>query len=151
MYRLFGEESREFALTLEVINACSYPDDAAAIQQILDEAVRTRQPYTYRRRIRRADGEWRTLEAHGEVRCDAAGQAVQLRGLMQDVTERVQAEQQLHQGQKLLRRTIDSSLDMVQVFEAVRDEQGAVVDFIWVLNNAAAQRQYGDVIGQRLR
>lgn len=150
MYRLFGEAPQAIEVTLAVIDARSHPDDVATVRQVLDEAVRTRQPYTYRRRIRRADGAWRTLEAHGEVRTDATGQAVQLRGLVQDVTERVQAEQQLHASHELLQRTIDSSLDMMQVFEAVRDEQGAVVDFTWVLNNDAAERVYGDVIGQRL-
>ena len=150
MYRLFGEAPQSFVPTMEFINARSHPDDAATVRQVLDEAARTKRPYTYRRRIRCAEGEWRTLEAHGEVRLDAAGQAVQLRGLVQDVTERVQAEQALHDSRQLLRRTIDSSLDMVQVFEAVRDEQGAVIDFTWVLNNAAAKQQYGNVIGQRL-
>ncbi|WP_354579120.1 PAS domain-containing protein [Hymenobacter sp. UYP22] len=150
LYRLFGEVPRAFEVTLEGIDARSHPDDVATVRQVLDEAVRTRQPYTYRRRIRRADGQWRTLEAHGEVRTDAAGNAVQLRGLVQDVTERVQAEQALHQSHQLLQRTIDSSLDLVQVFEAVRDEQGAVVDFVWVLNNAAAEQVYGNVLGRRL-
>lgn len=45
---------------------------------------------------------------------------------------------------------MDSSMDMIQVFEAVRDDQGAIVDFRWVLNNHAAERQFGDVIGERL-
>ncbi|UYZ59685.1 PAS domain S-box protein [Hymenobacter latericus] len=150
LYHLFGEEPQSFEVTLEVIDARSHPDDAAAVRQVLDQAVATRQPYTYRRRIRRTDGQWRTLEAHGEVRCDAAGTPTGLRGLVQDVTERVQAEQALQQNQALLRRSIDSSLDLVQVFEAVRDEQGQVVDFTWVLNNAAAEQVYGNVIGQRL-
>jgi len=150
MYRLFGEAPQAFEPTLEVIDARSHPDDAAQVRQVLDQAISTRQPYTYRRRIRRADGQWRTLEAHGEVICDAAGAPIKLRGLVQDVTERVQAEQALHQNQELLRRTVDSSLDLVQVFQAVRDEQGAIVDFTWVLNNAAAEQVYGDVIGQRL-
>ncbi len=150
MYRLFGEAPQAFEVTLEAIDARSHPADAATVRQVLDEAVRTRQPYAYRRRVRRADGAWRTLEAHGEVRCDATGQPVQLRGLVQDISERVQAEQARRAGHELLQRTIDSSLDLVQVFEAVRDEHGAVVDFIWVLNNAAAEQVYGDVIGQRL-
>jgi PAS domain S-box-containing protein len=150
LYRLFGEAPQAFEVTLEAIDARSHPADAATVRQVLDEAVRTRQPYSYRRRIQRTDGAWRTLEAHGEVRCDATGQPVQLRGLVQDITERVQAEQARRAGHELLQRTIDSSLDLVQVFEAVRDEQGAVVDFTWVLNNDAAEQVYGDVIGQRL-
>jgi len=150
LYQLFGEAPQAFEVTLDVIDARSHPADVAPVRRVLDEAVRARQPYTYRRRIRRADGAWRTLEAHGEVHCDATGRPVQLRGLVQDVTERVQAEQAQREGHELLRRTIDSSLDLVQVFEAVRDEQGTVVDFAWILNNEAAERVYGDVVGQRL-
>lgn len=150
MYRLFGEAPQAFVPTLEFIDSRSHPADANVVRQVLDEAVRTRQPYTYRRRIRRTDGQWRTLEAHGEVRCDATGNAVQLRGLVQDITERMQAEQELHANRELLRATIDSSLDMVQVFEAVRNEQGDVIDFSWVLNNTTAEQAYGNVIGQRL-
>jgi PAS domain S-box-containing protein len=150
LYRLFGEAPQAFEVTLDVLDARSHPDDVATVRQVLDEAIRDKQPYTYRRRIRRPDGAWRTLEAHGEVRTDATGQPVQLRGLVQDVTERVQAEQAQREGHELLQRTIDSSLDLVQVFEAVRDEQGTVVDFTWVLNNEAAERVYGDVVGQRL-
>lgn len=150
MYRLFGEAPQAFVPTAAFIDARSHPADAAAVRQVLAEALQARQPYTYRRRIARADGEQRILEAHGEVHCDETGQPRQLRGLVQDITERVRAEQALHHSRELLQRTIDSSLDMVQVFEAVRDAEGAVVDFTWVLNNAAAERRYGNVIGQRL-
>ncbi|OON65276.1 PAS domain S-box protein [Hymenobacter sp. CRA2] len=150
MFRLFGEAPQAFVPTLNFIDARSHPDDAAHVRQVLDQAVRTKQPYHYLRRIYWPTGEERTLEAHGNVVCDAAGTPVKLRGLVQDVTERQQAEQQRQQSHALLQATIDSSLDLVQVFEAVRDEQGQVVDFAWVLNNAAAERLYGDVIGQRL-
>lgn len=53
-------------------------------------------------------------------------------------------------AQKLLRATMDSSLDMIQVFEAVRNSQGDIIDFIWRLNNHAAQKIYGDVVGKSL-
>lgn len=51
---------------------------------------------------------------------------------------------------QLLRNTIDSNTDMVQVFKAVRDERGNIVDFIWILNNKASEQIYGDVIGKSL-
>lgn len=50
----------------------------------------------------------------------------------------------------LLRSTIDSSLDMIQVFKAVRNEHGEIVDFIWILNNKASEEIYGDVINKSL-
>ncbi|MEH3114351.1 PAS domain S-box protein [Pedobacter terrae] len=50
----------------------------------------------------------------------------------------------------LFRNTIDSSIDMIQVFKAVRNEHGDIVDFVWILNNKASENIYGDVIGKSL-
>lgn len=57
---------------------------------------------------------------------------------------------ELNRDQDILRNTIDSSLDMIQVFRAVRDDNGEIVDFIWVLNNKTSEKKYGDVIGKSL-
>lgn len=51
---------------------------------------------------------------------------------------------------ELLQATMDSSTDMIQVFEAIRDEAGRIVDFRWVLNNHTSARKYGDVCGESL-
>lgn len=51
---------------------------------------------------------------------------------------------------KLLKNTIDSSMDMIQVFKAVRDERGEIIDFEWILNNKTSEKFYGDVIGKSL-
>ncbi|WP_343624578.1 sensor histidine kinase [Flavobacterium lindanitolerans] len=61
-----------------------------------------------------------------------------------------QRNAELEKNRELLQATLDSSLDMVQVFEAVRDEKGKIIDFIWVLNNYTSETYYGDVIGQSL-
>ncbi|WP_138484587.1 PAS domain S-box protein [Dyadobacter bucti] len=57
---------------------------------------------------------------------------------------------ELEAARNLLRATLDASTDMIQVFEAVRDDQGAITDFIWKLNNHASEKIYGDVVGKRL-
>ena len=67
--------------------------------------------------------------------------------LEQEVQDRTQ---ELNTSRNLLQATMDASLDMIQVFKAVRNEQGELVDFTWVLNNQAAETIYGDVIGQHL-
>lgn len=50
----------------------------------------------------------------------------------------------------LLQATMDSSLDMIQVFVAVRDDRGEIVDFRWVLNNYRSESLYGEVRGESL-
>jgi len=89
-----------------------------------------------------------------------------------DVTERKRAEQaflaseekyraqlemevrqrtlELKQTEEFLQATLDSSLSVIQAFQAVRDAQGKIVDFIWLFNNKAAYHQNGDVIGKSL-
>jgi PAS domain-containing protein len=57
---------------------------------------------------------------------------------------------ELQQSRDLLQATMDSTLDMIQVFEAVRDEAGQLVDFRWLLNNRTSESQYGEVRGQSL-
>ncbi|TWR30935.1 PAS domain S-box protein [Mucilaginibacter pallidiroseus] len=55
-----------------------------------------------------------------------------------------------NENNELLRNTIDSSLDMIQVFRTVRDDKGEITDFVWILNNNASEKFYGDVIGKSL-
>jgi PAS domain S-box-containing protein len=57
---------------------------------------------------------------------------------------------ELQQSRDLLQATMDSTLDMIQVFEAVRDEAGHIVDFRWLLNNHTSVSRYGEVQGQSL-
>ncbi|MGI4874558.1 MAG: PAS domain-containing protein [Janthinobacterium lividum] len=95
LFRLFGEEPGAFVPDLVSINARSHPDDLGAVEQVVAQAIADHQRYYYRRRIYWPDGQLRTLEAHGQVECDAQGQPVRLLGLLQDVTAREQGAQEL--------------------------------------------------------
>lgn len=57
---------------------------------------------------------------------------------------------ELQASRDLLKATMDSSMDMIQVFEAVRDPAGEIVDFQWLLNNHTSESRYGEVRGQSL-
>ncbi|MFD2245035.1 PAS domain-containing sensor histidine kinase [Pontibacter ruber] len=69
---------------------------------------------------------------------------------LQDITAQKQAEEALKENHKLLLATLSSSLDMIQVFKAVRDENGKIIDFTWLLNNPKAENLYGNVVGKSL-
>ncbi|MDX5438658.1 MAG: PAS domain-containing protein, partial [Pontibacter sp.] len=81
---------------------------------------------------------------------DEQGQVQYIIHKVEDVTERRKAEHELKQSRELLQITVDSSLDMIQVFEAVRDESGEIIDFKWILNNKTSETIYGDVVGKSL-
>jgi len=51
---------------------------------------------------------------------------------------------------ELLRTTLDSSFDYLQVFKAVRDKHGKIIDFIWILNNRNLIEMIGDRVGKSL-
>lgn len=57
---------------------------------------------------------------------------------------------ELKQSKDLLQATLDSSPNMIQVFKAVRDNKGQIIDFIWILNNHTSEHLYGDVLNKRL-
>lgn len=67
-----------------------------------------------------------------------------------DIDQRKEAEMELLRIISILRTTFDSSLQIVQLFKAVRDEQDAIVDFEWVLTNKQWNDRWGPKTGKRL-
>ena len=71
-----------------------------------------------------------------------------------DITERRRTEQALRRSEERLRISQELSLDAFTILDSVRDETGAIVDFVWTyLNPKAAellQRPVENLIGQRL-
>ena len=66
------------------------------------------------------------------------------------ITNNKPARDELKNSQALLKATLDSSFDYIQVFEAVRDKRGKIIDFIWILNNRRLIEKQGDRVGKSL-
>jgi PAS domain S-box-containing protein len=69
------------------------PEDRPAVDAGFKAALADQSDWTFGCRIRRADGEIRDIMAAGTHRKDAAGIAVSIQGLVQDITERKRAEE----------------------------------------------------------
>ncbi|MCP1547980.1 PAS domain S-box-containing protein [Methylorubrum zatmanii] len=78
------------------------------------------------------------------LRESEAGFRAELERQVQERTAELQA------SRDLFKATMDSSMDMIQVFKAVRDSAGEIVDFRWLLNNHTSESRYGEVSGQSL-
>lgn len=149
-----------------------HPDDREGSARRYAEAVKAGKKLQQERRIRRKDGEYRWFVINASPLKDKSGKVVRMYASATDIHDRKQAEEtlrerelqyrarlenevrdrtvELHQNRALLQATLDSNMEMIQVFKAVRDEKGKIVDFIWVLNNVTSEQIYGDVIGKSL-
>jgi PAS domain S-box-containing protein len=78
-----------------------HPDDQVEAVRVWKDAVRDRQPMLTTHRVRRADGEYRHMEARAVPVLDAQGEVREWVGAHADVTDRIQAQEQLGQAQKL--------------------------------------------------
>ena len=70
----------------------------------------------------------------------------------ENITARKQMQEALRESQELLQTVFNATPDSLEVLRSVRDDAGQLLDFEWVLTNAAAHRllQRADLVGQRL-
>ncbi len=90
----FGETIEDFAHLI-------HPEDAARTVQTLEEALFNQENYVAEFRIVRPDDELRWVAHRGQGTYDETGHLVRIVGTVQDITERVQLEEQLRQSQKM--------------------------------------------------
>jgi PAS domain S-box-containing protein len=81
-----------------------YADDRDRMRRIYEGVVAGDDRYTAEFRIVRPDGELVWVEEIGQVERDAAGRRVSVAGIIQDITERKQAERALRESESRLRR-----------------------------------------------
>jgi PAS domain S-box-containing protein len=103
-------------LTLAEWLALVHPDDRGRVEQSVNSAIATAEPYHYEYRIRWPDGSIHWLEVHGLVEKDEQDRPMRLTGTMRDVTERKQVEDRLHTLYRL-RRDVNRVALLEQTYE----------------------------------
>jgi len=149
-----GIDAERFGGTAEEFFAAVHPDDRAAITVALDRTIGSGKPYETEYRAVWPDGSIHHIAARGRLARDAAGQPRWVDGLVWDITGRRQAEEALRESEERFRVAQELSPDGFTIFRPVRDNQGGIIDFTWVYENAAIARLNGTdpatVLGRRL-
>ncbi|WP_017717108.1 PAS domain S-box protein [Kamptonema formosum] len=122
--------------------------------QEMRQAIQEQRECSVKLRNYRKDGTlfWNQLSI-SPIR-DASGNVTQFVGVQTDITDRMRVEAELQQSQSHLAGVLNSSLDGVMAFSAVRNSCGNIIDFQWLLVNRAAEKIVGrtadDLVGKYL-
>lgn len=111
IYRIFGVNPAEFVPSVESYLALVHPED-------LDEVVESVSPpypaeFSFQHRIVREDGSIRTITCRSRILEGTATNAVRLFGTIQDITERVEAQETIQRLGKHNQAVLDSMTEAI--------------------------------------
>lgn len=139
LHRIYGSSPDTFVAAYEGFLAQVHPDDRKEVEQIVNQAYATGQPFEVTHRIIRSDGIVRTLHGRGQPVLDSLGNVVRMVGTGQDITEQKETETQLLEAQRRAReiaellRTANTSmtqtLDLPTVLEALLDYMAVLAPY----------------------
>jgi PAS domain S-box-containing protein len=122
LHRIYGIEPGTFGGTFSSFLERVHHDDLEFTKNVIFDAYRTHQPFTYDHRILLPDGTIRILHTRGDVVSDEHGKVVRMVGSCWDVTELRQATSRLERTISLLHAVIEATADGLLVV----DREGAV-------------------------
>lgn len=98
VYRILGRDPAQPKLSInEFIERHLHPDDAQRLQLLLAQSMRPGEHFHAVFRSRRGDSDWRWVEVSGRFLFDEAGAPTHLLGVIADISERKQLEDNLRQ------------------------------------------------------
>ncbi len=120
VYRIFGFQPRESAVTHEVFLDLTHPDDRAAVNAAYSNSLREgRDTYEIEHRVvRKHTQDVRYVYQKCEHVRDTSGRVVRSMGLVQDITDRKHAEE--------VKRSLEDRLNRAEKMEALGQLAGGV-------------------------
>jgi PAS domain S-box-containing protein len=104
---LFGSAAEPVSETHDAFLARVHPEDRRAIERALREALSRGTPLNLVFRYLRPNGQEGWIEAHAQIYSGTVGAAARLVGVVKDITERKQMEEQLEQAKVVFETTAE--------------------------------------------
>jgi len=115
LYRMAGIDPGTVVPTYAGAVELIHPDDRNRVDRVMQDALHSGQPFEFEHRMVRRSGEQAHLLARGQFVVDTAGTPVRLFGTIQDVTDRVLAEEHARASEERLRRAMLTFTDLRDV------------------------------------
>jgi PAS domain S-box-containing protein len=115
--RIFGYEEMLPEWNFELFLDHVHPGDRALVAEKFERSRRTGEECEFECRIIRADGEERWIWALGTTRRDAPGNRAHMFGLVNDITERKEAEEKIRRSEERFRLLFEQATDAALVHD----------------------------------
>jgi len=135
IFELFEIDPSRFGASYEAFLDAIHPDDRDAVDRAYSASLEDRQPYEVSHRLLMKDGRVKWVHQTCRTDFDAHGRPLRSIGVVQDVTEQMQAEDVLRQSEQRYRSLFE---DNHAVMLLIDPRSGAIVDA-----NPAACAWYG--------
>jgi len=152
--KLFGvPEGLAADATLEHYIASIHPGDLGEVKRLIALSIATRQPYRATYRVADPDNGYRWIAARGRVDFDADGTPLILAGVIIDITQQKEAQDQLRATQERYSKLISSIDEAFGIVQVLVDADGKPYDYRFEEVNAAMEKQSGlvDAAGKTIR
>jgi PAS domain S-box-containing protein len=117
-FRIFGYSPGQITPTRMVFFERIHPADQQRVREAVSKALSEKSPYRIEHRVRNSNGEEREVLEQGEVVLNPEGQAIGLRGVVLDVTDRKRQEAELLFKTSLLEAESETTPDGLLVVDA---------------------------------
>jgi two-component system sporulation sensor kinase A len=105
VYRVFGLDPKIFVASYQAFLSTVHPEDREFVDRTNKEIMKNHKTYSMDHRIVLPDGTFRTVHQECKTFHNNQGEPQKLRGIVQDITERKQAEEKLKLYQEQLLHT----------------------------------------------
>ncbi|MBT5775623.1 MAG: PAS domain-containing protein [Dehalococcoidia bacterium] len=108
IYRIFGLQPQEFDATYPAFLEYIHPDDRPAVEAAVGRAVAGQEPYAVDHRVVHPDGTIRFVHESGLITWSDEGQPLRMLGVVNDITDRVEAERALNENNSYLNTVVNT-------------------------------------------
>ena len=108
-YKIFGLPNSNRAITYQDFLAAVHPDDRQQLDRVYHDSIRDHTHYETSHRIVLADGTIKWVQEHGETIYAQDGTALRTIGAVQDITQRIDAQESLRTSNQLLGTLLDTT------------------------------------------
>ena len=141
-YKIFGIDKQKYKITSELFFSHVHPDDKKRITSELDEAIKTKKTEhkTEYRILKNNKIVW--IEETSDIILNEKGELVKMIGIMQDVTDKKFAEQELVKAKNSAEKANNLKSEfLANVSHEIRTPMNAIIGFSEILQNSISDEK----------